>query len=122
MLLNGLIPPGGFLVVTTIPGFDLENVSLLYLFRFDGTRVDQIGFHDAPPLGAEQCYARCPDGAHPYLGYNYVSSGGGISFLPRACTLGFTNGADCYVTGLPDPEDGNARPTDWGRIKHGFAR
>jgi hypothetical protein len=122
MFINGTIPPGGFLVVTTPPSFDLGAFGLLYLFRSDLTRVDQIGFHDAPPLGHGECYARCPDGAGPYLGYNYATSGGGLSFFPRLCTLGGANGGNCEVSGVADPPGPELRRKTWGAIKSTYAR
>jgi len=115
--LNGLVLPGDFLVMTTPAGFDLEEVGLLYLFRSDGVRVDQLGFHDAPPLGNGQCYARCPDGAPPYLGYDYAASGGGTTFLPLNCTYGAPNSQGC----VGGAEDGPPRKLiRWGRLKHEF--
>jgi hypothetical protein len=119
MSLNGTVPALGFLQILTAPGFDVEDVGLLYLFDLHGTRVDQLGFHDAPPLGDGDCYGRCPDGAPPYLGYNYVSSGGGISFLPLPCTLGATNGADCNSAVEPPGPPGTALGS-WGRLKHRY--
>lgn len=113
-ILNGIVPAGGFLLLATIPGFDLEEVGLLYLFQPDGVRVDQLGFHDAPELGETECYARCPDGAPPYLGFNYVTSGGGDTFVPRTCTLGESNARACGETPVE-----NLR---WGGLKTRFTQ
>jgi hypothetical protein len=113
MLLGGVIPPGQFLVIQTPPGFDLEEVDLLYLFQADNVRVDQLGFHEAPPLGAGECYARCPDGAGPNLGYDYLTSGGGDTFRPVECTLGASNNQACCP---PSP----AESATWSRLKGMF--
>lgn len=95
MFLAGVVPAGGFFVAVTDPGFDLEEVGLIYLFQADEVRVDQIGFHDAPELGPTECYGRCPDGAPPYLGYDYMSSGGGVSFHLLECSIGGSNAGAC---------------------------
>jgi hypothetical protein len=95
MNLFGIVPAGGFFLAITDPGFDLEEVGLIYLFRADEVRVDQIAFHDAPELEEWECYGRCPDGAPPHLGYDYLSSGGGVSFWPLECTLGWSNAEAC---------------------------
>ncbi len=109
--LSGSVPAGGFLVVTT--GFDLDEVGLAYLFRQDQTRVDQLGFHDAPPLGDGYSYGRCPDGAPPYLGYDFVTSGGWSSFFVLPATFGGPNGP-CVPGGIEEV------PKTWGRVKHRF--
>lgn len=109
--LNGSIPPGGFQIILTDPTFELEEIGLLYLFQADGTRIDQIGFHDGPDLEEGECFGRCPDGAEPFLGYTYLTSGGGETFFPMPCSLGQSN-EPCGVT----PP---ARVT-WGRLKRHF--
>ncbi len=109
--LSGFIPPGGFYLQVTSAGFELEEIGLLYLFRSDGTRVDQLGFHDAPELGSGECLGRCPDGAEPYLGYSYATSGGGVTFLPMPCSPGESN-EPCG----PTP----ATSVTWGRLKRLF--
>lgn len=109
--LNGLMPPGGFLAWLTPPEFDLEIEELLYLFDESGVRVDQLGFHAAPALPAGSTLQRCPDGAAPHLGYDYVTSGGGTTFLVLPQTLGFSN---CSPLTVPEPVTRQAR---WGRLK-----
>lgn len=111
MFLNGIVPPDGFFVIVTDPGFDAEVDGLLYLFDSSGVRVDQLGFWDAPPLGAIECYARCPDGAGPNTGFDWMTSGGDVTFLVLPCTLGATNspGGQC----LPTPISSKG----WGALK-----
>ena len=114
--LNGFLPPNGFFVFVTNPGFNLDDIGLTYLFRQDLVRTDQLGFWDAPSLGHGECYARCRDGAPPYLGYSYTSSGGGATFLPLTCTLGTSNCNPAWV-GEPPGQD---RGASWGRIKSAY--
>lgn len=109
MFLSGIVPAGGFLTITTGAGFDLEEVGLLYLFQSNEVRIDQLGFHDAPALGAGECYGRCCDGAPPYLGYDYLSSGGGDSFRPIECSLGSSNNPACGTS--------PTERTTWGSLK-----
>lgn len=110
-LLNGLVPPGGFWVVTTPPGFDLDEEGLVYLFDAGGVRLDQLGFHDLPPLPPEATLQRCPNGAGPYLGYDGLTSGAGETLLVLLSSLGATN---CDPAGLPD---GGSESTTWGRLR-----
>jgi len=116
----GSVPGGGFLTLTTDAGFELEANELVYLFRADEVRVDQIGFHlppvarSAPTLDYCQCYARWTDGAGPNLGYDWFSSGGWVTLLGLVCTPGSSNQlvTSCQSTSAPDVQ------TDtWGRLK-----
>lgn len=111
IFLAGVVPASGFLAVATDPGFDLEVDGLLYLFDSVGVRVDQLGFWNAPPLGGEECYARCPDGAGPNLGFDWATTGGGVTFFTLPCTPGATNspGEEC----LPTP----TVHVGWGQLK-----
>jgi hypothetical protein len=115
----GIVPPHGVAVLSIGSGFDLETAGLIYLFRGDGTRVDQLGFHDAPPLQSGSCFRRCPDGSPPYLGYNYTSSGGSVTLTQGPCTLGAIN---CDPTSVPEPgvPEPDYKITSWGRIRVRF--
>ncbi|GJM45108.1 MAG: hypothetical protein DHS20C21_19500 [Gemmatimonadota bacterium] len=123
--LSGLVPAGGFLTVTTDPGFDVEDNDLLYLFRDDGVRVDQLGFHlppvrsSAPTLDVCQCFERFPDGAGPNLGYNWFTSGGNVTLFALECTPGSSNAfeEDCGPTSVSAPPF-----RSWGRIKSDWFR
>jgi hypothetical protein len=129
--LNGYALPFLFVLLTTPTDFDLEATELLYLFRFDGVRVDQIGFHNARPYPPPptDCFARCPDGAEPFLGYDFASSGGGSTFVERPCTPGVSNctpgsvpaepPAPPGISDSPDPPPppGETQRGSWGGLK-----
>jgi hypothetical protein len=130
--LNGSAPPFFFVVLTTPLLYDLDATGLLYLFRSDGVRVDQLGFHDAVPLPPVICFARCPDGAEPFLGYDFASSGGGSTFVERPCTPGISNCAPASMPAEP-PEPPNVSdpvgtplpphvmpPGSWGGLKRQY--
>lgn len=86
------VPPGGWLVLeetvdwTATMDFAASDVG--YLFRPDGTRVDQIGWYNESEDGTFQ---RICDGAGPNDGYNWSSSGGGVTWFDLPQTLGGTN-------------------------------
>ena len=109
VFLNGTVPGGGVLVLN-LPT-QIEAMQLAYLFDDQGVRVDQLGFLGSPPLPPEHCLARCPDGAGPYDGYDWLTSGGGTSLLIIGCTLEELNvtSPDCHPTA--------ARERSWGRIR-----
>lgn len=108
MTLSGGLPPFGFLTIMTPSGFDLEENGLVYLFRADGVRVDQIGFWDGPLLTGVQCYGRCPDGAGPSDGFNWSTSGGGVFFDVRFCSPGAPNHTQpgCMAVDVDTPAQG----------------
>jgi hypothetical protein len=64
------------------------------------------GGTDCPSAG--QTLQRCPDGAAPYDGYNYLTSGGGSSYFVGTQTEGFTNTGSCPVA---------VEATTWGQLK-----
>jgi hypothetical protein len=115
----GIVPPHGVMLLSLGSGFDLETEGLIYLFRGDGARVDQLGFHDAPNLQPGNCFQRCPDGSPPYLGYNYAASGGSVTLTQGPCTLGAIN---CNPTSVPEPNVPAPKYeiTSWGRIRVRF--
>lgn len=104
----GLLMPFDYAVVTLPPSFQLEAFGLLYLFSQDGTRIDQLGFHDGPPLLPGECYGRCPNGAGPNLGFDWPSSGGFVTFLVLPCTTGAPN-IGCDPTAIPPTGAGSSR-------------
>jgi hypothetical protein len=104
VFLAGIVPGGGVLLLN-VP-MQIEATQLLYLFDADGVRVDQIGFLGARPLEDEMCLARCPDGAGPADGFDYLTSGGESTLYPLACTLGELN---CPGTAI--------RRSSWGGVR-----
>jgi hypothetical protein len=120
--LSGTVPGGGFLALTTDPGFDLEEDELVYLFRNDEVRVDQIGLHQPPvvrgipTLDFCQCFARYPDGSAPHNGYDWCTSGGDDTLLRLLCTLGAANQRiiTCETTSSPGP---GPEAESWGGTK-----
>ncbi|MBK8230805.1 MAG: lamin tail domain-containing protein [Candidatus Eisenbacteria bacterium] len=118
----GVLLPFDYAVVTLPPSFQLEAFGLLYLFSQDGTRVDQLGYHDGPPLLLGECYGRCPDGAGPNLGFDWPSSGGFFTFLVMPCTPGAPN-LGCDPTAIPPPGlEGTRRAEDSIEIIPSVAR
>jgi hypothetical protein len=123
LMLAGTVPGFGFLTVTTGAGFDLEEDEVVYLFRDDEVRVDQIGLH-LPPVRSSgmpflevcQCFARYADGSGPNNGYDWFSSGGGDALRRLVCSLGAANEdlTNC-ATGARGPETAT-----WGRTKAGY--
>jgi hypothetical protein len=119
--LSGSVPGGGHVAILTPAGFDVETNEVLYLFRDDEVRVDQIGLH-LPPVAARgmptldfcQCFARFPDGSGPSNGWDWFSSGGGSTLFALLCTPGAANEYEpsCAVTGVDAPEY-----ETWGRVK-----
>jgi hypothetical protein len=123
LALAGTVPSAGFLTVVTPGGFDLEEDEVIYLFRGDGVRVDQVGLHlppvraaGIPALDVCQCFARYPDGSSPHVGYDWVTSGGGDTLRQLVCTPGAANEdqSDCAV-GVSGPA-----AATWGRTKAGY--
>ncbi len=97
--LAGVVPSGGVLVLNLSTDIDLAQ--LAYLFDDQGVRVDQLGFLGAPPLDPTQCLMRCPDGAGPYDGFDWPTSGGGASLFIGECTLGELNASNPDCNGVP---------------------
>ena len=60
--------------------FDVSSSDVVYLFNPDTVRVDQVGFYGEYEDGSFQRY---PDGAGPNDGYDYLSSGGGVTWFDR---------------------------------------
>ncbi|NNE42701.1 MAG: hypothetical protein HKN12_00705 [Gemmatimonadetes bacterium] len=123
LVLSGIIPAGGFLGFTAPAGFELDENELIYLFRDDHVRVDQIGFHlppvrsNAPALDSCQCYARVPDGSGPTNGWDWINSGGDVSLLRVVCT---PNAANLAVTACGAVGVEGIPVRSWGRVKTGW--
>jgi hypothetical protein len=119
MALAGSVPGGGYLAITTDPGFDIEDGELLYLFDPLAVRVDQIGFHlipvgIMPALDACQCFGRYPNGAGTNIGYDWYSSDGFGTLNILVCTPGVPNvfEADCGAVSA-----GALDTYPWGMVK-----
>jgi hypothetical protein len=113
------IAPGGFLVLTEgvvgegmdCTGFDLIEFGasdVCYLFDANNRRIDQLGITGTPTISPGQTLQRCPNGAAPYDGYNYLTSGGGTSYIVGAQTEGISNAGSCPVA---------VEPATWGQLK-----
>lgn len=104
-MLTGVVQGGDVLSLST--GTDIEVTRLAYLFNNLGVRVDQVGTLGAPdPPGS--CIGRCPDGAGPHRGFNYITSGGGVTWIPMFCTIGELN-TTAPQCGQSDVEAGGMR-------------
>ncbi len=88
--LSSITVPSKGLQVIFLDAYDvgLKDEDVLYLFRPDGTRVDQIGFTYAD---WENTFQRFPNGVGPEDGYDWDSSGGGWSWLYLPASLGRVN-------------------------------
>ncbi|MBD3303339.1 MAG: hypothetical protein GF346_12915 [Candidatus Eisenbacteria bacterium] len=109
VFLNGTVPSGGVLVLN-LPT-QIEATQHVYLFDDQGVRVDQIGFFEGPAFPPDLCLVRCPDGAGPYDGHDWLTSGGGETLLILECTLGDLNttNPECNPTAVEE--------RSWGRIR-----
>ncbi len=107
VFLAGIVPGGGVLLLN-VP-MQIEVTQLLYLFDADGVRVDQIGFLGSRPPEDDMCLARCPDGAGPADGFEYLTSGGESTLYLLPCTLGQLN---CPGTAV--------RRSTWGGVRSLF--
>ena len=87
------VAAGGWTVLVegvdwTVAGLDFSGTDVGYLFKPDGTRVDQIGW-----TGEYENYTfqRIPDGVGPNDGYDWNSSGAPCHWRDLTNTLGATN-------------------------------
>ena len=86
------VPPGGWLVleetVDWTATMDFSSSDVGYLFQPDGVRVDQIGWAGE---FEDDTFQRICDGDGPNDGYDWPSSGGGVTWFDLPATLGTTN-------------------------------
>jgi hypothetical protein len=111
-VIDGGIPPFGFLLLGDFPPpFCPEQSGVLYLFHPNGRRVDQVGIRGAtlPPDGFS--FQKLPDGAPPYDGFDYVTSGGSSTWFIVPQTFGGPNGPE------PPLGSGQLETRSWGRTK-----
>ncbi len=82
------IAPGGFIVleesVDWTTAMDFASTDVAYLFDANGVRLDQIGWDGETE---DDCFSRSPAGAGPNDGYDWISSGGGTTWIDTTCTL-----------------------------------
>jgi uncharacterized repeat protein (TIGR01451 family) len=84
---TAVIAPGECFVFRSSTPNILEK-DMIYLFMPDGTRVDQVA---GEGIEAGFTLQRVPDGAGPHDGYDWDSSGGGVSWFKLPATLGERN-------------------------------
>jgi len=114
-MLDGLVSPTGFFVQLQFPpAFCFELTGVIYLFEPGGRRVDQVGIRGASLPGNLASFQKVPDGAPPFDGFDYVTSGGSVTWVIRPHTFGETNG-DEPVTPVPE-----IQTRTWGGTKAGY--
>ncbi len=110
--LTGVVPSGGVLALS-LPT-SIETAQVAYLFDPAGVRIDQVGFAGAPLPRLEGCIGRCPDGAGPNNGFNYETSGGGLTWRVMTCTMDELNETAPQCGGT------DTQRSSWGRLKGFF--
>ena len=87
-----VVPPQGWVVleenVDWTTSMDFSSSDVAYLFAPDSTRIDQIGW--AGDYN-DYTYQRYPDGAGPHYGFDWASSGGGVTWFDVYETWGKSN-------------------------------
>jgi uncharacterized repeat protein (TIGR01451 family) len=93
-------------------GVDFSSADVGYLFKPDGTRVDQLGWAGEYE---DDTLQRIPDGAGPNDGYDWESSGGPCTLQDRPSTLGYTNdiAADLRVSKVGPATAGRGVSVDY---------
>jgi len=96
------ITPSGFLVLVegedwTIT-MDFSSEDVCYLFRDDSVRIDQLGWYDEYN---DLSFQRYPDGVGPNDGYDWVSSGGGVTLFDVSPTWGGPNVSGIEENDIP---------------------
>jgi len=111
-IINGLtVPAMGLAAWHDSTSLSIAAGDVAYLFDDNGVRLDQIGFADFNPvekalIGTLQ---RIPDGAGPNDGYNYLTSGGGVTWFDRTHTMGGYNSVTYAVFTAQVGGDANYR-------------
>jgi hypothetical protein len=112
-----IVPAGGFLVLsegvvgegmdcTGVDAIEFGASDVAYLYNAQNVRVDQLGINGAPTVNGGETLQRCPNGAGPSDGYNYLSAGGGSTYVIAPQSEGQPN--NCPVA---------VEPTTWGQLK-----
>ncbi|MGD2207004.1 MAG: lamin tail domain-containing protein, partial [Anaerolineae bacterium] len=93
------IPARGFYTITGVtihgaaPYFNLNgDEDNLYLYDSTGARTDQVGWDSRDDVVANgESFQRIPDGASPYDGYSWTTSGGEVTLFQMPPTQDQTN-------------------------------
>ena len=85
--LAGVISPGDFLLF--FPDLNISSSDVMYLWDANGIRIDQLG---RDGKYEEESFQRIPDGIGPNDGFNFVSSGGGVTYFDCIATPNEPNG------------------------------
>jgi len=103
------IPTGGFFVFrySDLSGSGIGGTDVSYLFSPEGIRVDQLGFNGHTLVGSAQ---RVCDGAGPNDGYNWLSSGGGVTLFDLTNTYGSSNVTGSVDLGMAKTGPASASP------------
>jgi hypothetical protein len=111
-VLSGTVPADSFLVFTFPTNFCFEETRVIYMFDHLDRRIDQWGIAGSSIVDETESWQRVPNGAGPFDGYDFPSSGGGLSMGIFPETFGGTN-----PPGVVSVSEGTL-PTTWGRIKN----
>jgi hypothetical protein len=93
--INGLtVPANGVAAWNDSTNLSMTSGDLAYIYDDTGVRLDQVGFADFNPVVEKALTGtlqRIPDGAGPNDGYDYFTSGGGVTWFDRTHTMGSLN-------------------------------
>jgi len=96
------VPAGGFTVldcdVDLSATVNFSSAGVCYLFTDDSVRIDQLGWYGEDN---DFSFQRYPDGAGPNDGYDWVSSGGGVSLFDWPPTWGGPNTSGVKEDNIP---------------------
>ncbi|MBN1620391.1 lamin tail domain-containing protein [candidate division WOR-3 bacterium] len=93
-----LLPRSFTVVAESEFGFDFASQDVCYLFSPDTARRDQLGWAgDYNDFSVQ----RIPNGTGPNDGYNWVSSGGGLTLIDTTATWGEPNGFTSITVDYP---------------------
>jgi hypothetical protein len=92
LTLSGNIAPDSVMVVSAFPGnFCFEQTHVIYLFDEMDRRVDQWGIAGTTLPGGTHSWQRVPDGAGPFDGWSFATSGGDSTVFVLEQSFGGTN-------------------------------
>jgi hypothetical protein len=92
LTLSGTIAPDSVMVVSAFPGnFCFEQTHVIYLFDEMDRRVDQWGIAGTTLPAGTHSWQRVPDGAGPFDGWSFATSGGDSTMFVLEQSFGGTN-------------------------------